>query len=234
MKKIILTLFTIFPILILCQKKYYENSKKEILNEKDYKIKKKIFLENPRQMYGQDQTVDENLTFKSSSQDSIVYSYWFAGMPSKFKLEKEKLSKLKTKKISFENLEFLNSGDKIDSKKPTFVSFWFTNCPPCVEEIPAVNELKEKYDGKINFVAITYNTKEQVETFLKKHNYNYIHIINQRKFLDKIGIESYPKIFLLDKNQNVVETNERLEGKSNEKIYDILINKISTKLDNFL
>ena len=29
--------------------------------------------------------------------------------------------------------------------KPTMINFWFTRCAPCIDEMPVLNKIKEKY-----------------------------------------------------------------------------------------
>lgn len=84
--------------------------------------------------------------------------------------------------------------------KPTIINLWFTTCAPCIQEIPTLNQLKEKYGDSLNYLAITYEDRKIVKRFLKKHNFTFNILINGRKLLDNIGNESYPKILVIDKN----------------------------------
>lgn len=38
--------------------------------------------------------------------------------------------------------------------KPTLMNFWATWCPPCIAEMPHLNELAEEYKDKINIVGV--------------------------------------------------------------------------------
>ena len=114
--------------------------------------------------------------------------------------------KLIGKHFPIEN--FKNSKQKQFSKnylkgKPTFINFWFTRCLPCIEEIPMMNNLKEKYGDKVNFIAITYENKKSVDDFLKKKNINFQHITNSKKEIDNLKYSSYPTNLILDKNGNL-------------------------------
>jgi|SRR5690606_35023875 len=84
--------------------------------------------------------------------------------------------------------------------KPTIVNFWFTNCPPCIEEIPDLHQLKEKYSTSVNFIAITFDSRKIVNKFLeKKPNFDYLHITNSQRQINRLNITSYPITFLLNK-----------------------------------
>ncbi len=88
--------------------------------------------------------------------------------------------------------------------QPIFVNFWFTSCPPCIKEIPDLNELADKYKNKAQFVAITFNTTEQVNKFLETRPINFTHITNKKAALGSFGVRSYPMNMLLDKNGKIL------------------------------
>ncbi len=53
--------------------------------------------------------------------------------------------------------------------KVVVLEFWGTTCTPCVEEIPHLNDLVEKFKSKpVQFVAATEDSQEVIERFLKK------------------------------------------------------------------
>ncbi|OUD33477.1 TlpA disulfide reductase family protein [Flavobacterium sp. FPG59] len=84
--------------------------------------------------------------------------------------------------------------------KPTYINFWFTRCPPCIEELPLLNQLKENFKDKVNFISITFDDLTAVEVFLKKHKFDYKHITNSGKQIEKLKIDAYPTSLILDKN----------------------------------
>ena len=50
------------------------------------------------------------------------------------------------------------------------LEFWATWCQPCIENVPKINELVQRYSERpVSFISITYETDDMVETFLKKH-----------------------------------------------------------------
>lgn len=111
--------------------------------------------------------------------------------------------KLKNKEFPDFELMTIN-GENFSSKvlngKPTLINFWFTNCAPCIAEMPALNKIYEQYRNEINFIAITFETKEKVDKFLKKHSFDFKHLVNAKEFTDELRILTYPmNIFLDDK-----------------------------------
>lgn len=65
------------------------------------------------------------------------------------------------------------SSDKLKGK-PLVINFWFTECGPCIQEMPALNEVKQKFkDSDVTFLAITFDKKATVQSFLKKHTFDF-------------------------------------------------------------
>jgi len=89
--------------------------------------------------------------------------------------------------------------------KPTVVNFWFTDCPPCIAEIPVLKNLKNEFGDSVHFIAITYERKKDVERFLEKYTgFNYDHITNAAKPVNKLKIQAYPMTFLVNKEGEIV------------------------------
>ena len=105
-------------------------------------------------------------------------------------LPKFELSNLSSDKITLEQLK----------GKPTMINLWFTTCAPCIDEMPILNKIKEKYENDFNFIAITFEKKESVEKFLKNHQFEFEHLINGKNLIDKLGVNAFPMNLFLDKN----------------------------------
>ncbi len=107
------------------------------------------------------------------------------------------------KKLPFENLKDIN-GNPFNMEslngKPTLVNLWFVNCPPCIEEMPYLNELKAHYGDRVNFVAVTFDKKKKVDDFLSNRTFDFTHIIDAQVAMDNLKNKSYPLNIYLDKN----------------------------------
>ena len=82
------------------------------------------------------------------------------------------------------------------------VKCWFLDCPPCVREIPALNQLKREYSNRkdILFVSLCWDSKKDVEKFLKTTEFNYAIVPDQYKFLtEKLQLNAYPTHFVINK-----------------------------------
>ena len=78
--------------------------------------------------------------------------------------------------------------------KIVVLNFWFTQCAPCIEELPELNALIEKYKDEptVVFLSITYDPKYKVEKFLIKHPFRYPVAAGQKALDDQYGIAGYP------------------------------------------
>ena len=47
--------------------------------------------------------------------------------------------------------------------KVVVFNFWFTTCPPCIQELPELNELYEKYKDEEDIIFL-YLSREKLET----------------------------------------------------------------------
>lgn len=71
--------------------------------------------------------------------------------------------------------------------KPIVINFWFTACVPCIEEMPALNQLKEKYkNSDVVFLSITFENKKSVTEFLKNHPFNFTPIPGAQEYCDNL------------------------------------------------
>jgi len=98
--------------------------------------------------------------------------------------------------------------NKSDFKdRVTVVNFWATWCPPCVEEIPSLNRLKEKMQGRpFDLISINYaEDKQVILDFLKEVDVDYPVLMDQNgSFAKKWNVITYPSTFLIDTNGKII------------------------------
>ena len=148
----------------------------------------------------------QSIISKTVTNDSTIILYAEMRFPKGMINPFKEAQKFIGKELPFDTLNLLNGNQnniKNNNDKPTFVNLWYTNCPPCIEEMPELNELHEKYSERVNFVSITFDNKEKVQKFLKKHEFNFTHAIDAREQIDMIGTQAYPINFFISKD-NVV------------------------------
>jgi thiol-disulfide isomerase/thioredoxin len=90
--------------------------------------------------------------------------------------------------------------------KVVVLNFWFIGCPPCMAEIPKLNDLKEKFktNDTIVFVAVTADTESSVRKFLAHQKFDYNMVTDAKPTLDSFAFSGYPKNIVIDKNGKIV------------------------------
>lgn len=91
--------------------------------------------------------------------------------------------------------------------KVVVLNFWFLACSPCIKEMPELNELVKKYQGKdIEFIAVSHDPKDFVNESLKSHPFNYQQITDAQNIIDLYKATAFPTHIVLDKNGKVLFT----------------------------
>ncbi|NRR92564.1 TlpA family protein disulfide reductase [Winogradskyella undariae] len=121
---------------------------------------------------------------------------------------KETIYEFKGKELPKFELPLL-SGKKINSEslkgKPTIINFWFSNCAPCIEEMPLLNEIKSEFGNEVNFISMTFQNQNEVNEFLRTHDFDFTHIVDSKDYIKTFGTFGYPKTLILDKDLVIVE-----------------------------
>ena len=88
--------------------------------------------------------------------------------------------------------------------KIVVLNFWFTSCIPCIKEMPELNKLAEAYNSReVIFLGLTFNSKEQVQLFLKKYKFDYTLLTGSHDVDDKYHITSWPTSIVIDKKGDI-------------------------------
>ena len=108
--------------------------------------------------------------------------------------------------------------------KAVVLNFWFTGCPPCVEEIPQLNKLTSIYNkSRVKFLAVTFDKSEVVRNFQKDHDFNFQLLTDAKNVIDDYGINLFPSTLVID-NSGII----RLAINSDVD----LVNKIKHTIDS--
>jgi cytochrome c biogenesis protein CcmG/thiol:disulfide interchange protein DsbE len=113
------------------------------------------------------------------------------------------------KKLPEFNLTDLN-GNAFNSKKligkPTLINFWNTHCRGCILEFPQLDKLKEKYKDKVNFIAITDDSRDFAKKFLLKKSFSYYHLTDGHEYsFNILKISGLPINLFIDRNGYIRE-----------------------------
>ena len=88
--------------------------------------------------------------------------------------------------------------------KSVVINWWHTACSPCIVEIPELNELVEKYEGRdVEFLAIANNEIAELPPFLEKHPFIYDIAVANDEAMRILGT-AYPRHVIVNGEGKVV------------------------------
>ncbi|MEJ8605951.1 TlpA family protein disulfide reductase [Riemerella anatipestifer] len=222
-KLIVLGLLVLVWSNSFAQNEYYRVNGKHPIDKSQYSKLKELYLKEGK--------IEEFLLKTETKKDSVINYIKIDiastnpdGIDPYGETKKFIGKKFPIEKFKDENSEFFLKENLIG--KPTMINFWFTRCPPCIEEIPALRKIKEKFGDRVNFISITFENQKSVDNFIKKYNYDYKHIPNSKSQIDDLGISAYPTNMILDKNGIIKIVSGEIteyEAKEIETILNILL-----------
>ena len=85
------------------------------------------------------------------------------------------------------------------------LEFWATWCPPCMQSIPHMIELADKYKDKaVPFIALSVDrSSEPVKTMVKDKGINY-YVGMDNGLSEKYSVRGIPSAFIIDRSGMVV------------------------------
>nr|WP_299340093.1 TlpA disulfide reductase family protein [Allomuricauda sp.] len=105
-----------------------------------------------------------------------------------------RLSNAEGKSLNFSELE----------GKVVLINFWATWCPPCVAEMPSLNDLYTDYQDKVAFVFVASDKEEKVASFMTKRGYQFPVYFETSSTPQQLVSKSIPATFILNKSGELV------------------------------
>lgn len=75
--------------------------------------------------------------------------------------------------------------------KPTLLSFYFSTCVPCIQEVPALNAFREAHP-ELNYLAITFDHAADARKFVSDRKLSWPVVAGAGRFLNAAGVRSFP------------------------------------------
>ena len=123
------------------------------------------------------------------------------------------------------NLTQLDSGTINLSQsegKVVLINFWATWCPPCVAEMPDLQELYDTYGDRVDFYFITNEQPKTINFFLEKKGYDlpvYIQIEQSPQVLES---SSLPTTYLISKSGEIVMRKTGAASWNSDSVHEVL------------
>jgi len=90
--------------------------------------------------------------------------------------------------------------------KVIVLNFWFIGCVGCMDEIPKLSAMADKFNGNddVLFVAVATNTPQELRTFLRGNKFNYRHVGQGLSLVNLYKFSGYPKNIVIGRDGKIV------------------------------
>jgi thiol-disulfide isomerase/thioredoxin len=109
--------------------------------------------------------------------------------------------------------------------KVAFINFWATWCPPCIAEMPSINQLKAKFIGNKDVIFLMVdvdNNPEKSQKFMKQNKYNLQVYTPASVIPEQLFQGSFPTTLILNKKGEIVYDHEGMADYSSPQIEKFL------------
>ena len=113
----------------------------------------------------------------------------------------------------------------INPEKPLFINFFATWCGPCMQEMPDMNSLYNKYKDKVQFLFVHCGeTQQDIELFIKKNNFDFkVFVDSDNTLAQQFNVLSIPLTIITNNNKIIQDI---IIGAHTYEEYEKQINKI--------
>jgi len=94
--------------------------------------------------------------------------------------------------------------DYMDSNKYTIIDVWGSWCVGCKMQMPDLVEFDSLYADKVQIIALNYgDNKETIHSLIKENRVKYINGFVSKEILEKLMVDGYPYLLLIDKQKRI-------------------------------
>jgi len=90
--------------------------------------------------------------------------------------------------------------------KVVVLNFWFIGCVGCMDEMPKLSAIADKFKGNedVVFLAIANNTPQELRAFLRGNKFSYRHIGQGLSLVKLFDFNGYPKNIVIGRDGKIV------------------------------
>ena len=133
---------------------------------------------------------------------------------------------------SFDWQLYSRSGNVVDLSdsqgEVIFVNIWATWCPPCVAEMPDLENLYKDYKEEVVFLFVAHDQQDKVDQFLQKHQYDIPVYFDMEQPPAELQSNSLPTTYILSRDGSIAVAEKgsaNWNGKKTRALLDNLIGK---------
>jgi len=109
--------------------------------------------------------------------------------------------------------------------KVVFINFWAPWCPPCIAEMPSINELYGKFGDPDNVVFLMVDVDknhQKSDNFMKKHGYDLEVVIPASEIPSVFMQGTIPTTLIVNKEGKMVYSQEGVADYNNPELVDMI------------
>lgn len=121
------------------------------------------------------------------------------------------------------NLVSLNSMND----KPIFLNFWATWCPPCIAELPGIEDLHNEYGDKVNFILVSNESRAKVRAFANNKGFETLPFYQNESVPVDFASQSIPTTFIISSSGDIVLDKKGVAKWNSDRVKELLDNLIA-------
>ncbi|MEH6535495.1 MAG: TlpA disulfide reductase family protein [Psychroserpens sp.] len=104
--------------------------------------------------------------------------------------------------------------------KVIVINFWATWCPPCIAEMPSLEELYQKYktNDEVVFLFVSNEDTEVLYEFMAHKNYSFEVYQSLTDYPTEFNVSSIPRTFIISKKGEIVIDKSGAANWSSERV----------------
>ena len=102
------------------------------------------------------------------------------------------------------SLDGTSQNVSIGTGRVIFISYWATWCPPCIAELPSIENLYKDYGDRVDFLLITNEEAPVVAKFMSKKGYSLPAVLPAMQTPEQLFERSIPTTYIIDKTGRII------------------------------
>lgn len=108
------------------------------------------------------------------------------------------------------------------SDKPVFLNYWATWCPPCIAEMPSLQNLYNAYKDEVHFVFVSNEDPETVLAFMEARGYELPLYALASQPAEALSTTTLPTTFLISPGGRIVLHKTGAARWDSRRMFDLL------------
>jgi thiol-disulfide isomerase/thioredoxin len=110
----------------------------------------------------------------------------------------------------------------VSKGKVCIINLWATWCPPCIAEMPSLQNLYNRYGDKVDFYFVSTEPEEKLLAYKRKHEYNFPIYIQTYMAPEVLDSNSLPTTYVISKDGAIVVEKTGAARWDSKSVYEMI------------